>query len=165
MQFSIRHTSLLRKSTKLFTEEFFSLKTLLDLFFCFKTYARLHFGSIIYLWTSPAYFQPIHKWKNRCSLFNRLFTARSGEYQWPYTIKLYQFFISEARKIGDLPLLYRAVWVRAASNWDTRGQNQCWSKLAWFHKYKWSCAHLYRQQIWEYIHMVSTFIRETVQNQ
>ena len=166
MQFSTRHTSLLRKSTKLFTKEFNPLKYYLT-FFCFKTYAWLHFGSIIYLWTSWAYFQSIHKWKNRCILFNRQFTARSREYQWPYTIKqAVPVFLSLKQEkletchlhieLYELGLLPTEIWgarVSVGISWHD------------FIKYKWSCAHLYQQQIWEHIRMASTFIMESLQNQ
>lgn len=165
MQFSTRQTSLLRKSTKLFTKEFHPLKRLLT-FFRFKTYTRLPFRSIIYLWMSSVYFQSIHKWKNRCSLFNRQFTAKSREYQWPYTIKLYCFFFSPKQEkletchwhieLYELRLLPTEIWRARIS-----------VGIIWHDsiKYKWSCAHLYQQQIWEYIHMASTFIMESLQNQ
>lgn len=69
----------------------------------------LPFGSIISLWRPSAYFQSIHTWKNRCSLLNRQFPARSL-----YNEAIVDF-ISEGRKIGDLPLAYKAACVRAAS--------------------------------------------------
>lgn len=134
LQLSARHTFFLKKSSKLFTEQFQPLKCYLTFLFALKLMHSCVFGSIIYLWTTSAYFQSIHKWKNRWSLFKRLFTVRPREYQWPYTIKPYQLLsLSKARKTGDLPLVYRALRIRAISNWDTRGQNQCWSNLAWFH--------------------------------
>lgn len=117
LQLSTRHTFFLRKSSKLFTEQFQPLKHYLTFLFALKLTHSFIFGSIIYLWTSSAYFQSIHKWKNRWSLFERLFTVRPREYQRPYTIKPYQLLsLSKTRKNGDLPLLYRALRIRAISN-------------------------------------------------